>query len=106
MRARSGTISGTGNAFQTGKPVLDVAGSSRTFRLVPLSSVARVSASTAVRSSTPDDELALSVLDKPSRRKGSQHYCSTCGQRYPSKEVFADFDDDGKRTGWTCDGCA
>lgn len=39
------------------------------------------------------------------RRPGRVRRCGSCGLRYPQNELHPDFDEDGRRIGWTCDSC-
>lgn len=53
-----------------------------------------------------DERLALSVLRPVRKREGPARRCAACGLLFQPTEICMDVDDDGRRIGWTCYGCA
>jgi hypothetical protein len=52
-----------------------------------------------------DEQLALSVVERRTRQKRRKHRCGICGLMYPPDELHHEFDEEGHRIGWVCDGC-
>lgn len=51
---------------------------------------------------------ASSTTDKPekvAKKKGRRRRCMTCGHQFPADELHHEFDEDGRKVGWVCDGC-
>lgn len=53
-----------------------------------------------------DEILALASLGvEPRKRVGRRRRCGYCGLMYPLDELQADYNEDGHRLGYVCDGC-
>ena len=56
--------------------------------------------------SRADDLLAERVVQKPvSTKVGRKYRCGGCGLMFLLDDLNPDFDDVGRRIGWTCDYC-
>lgn len=76
---------------------------SPTTRRVLRDAVAARRATTANDSSSIDKELARRIEVK--QKKGRRRRCMTCGHQFPPDELHHEFDEEGRRVGWVCDGC-
>ena len=63
------------------------------------------SATTAKGLSSTDRDLVRRVLDGEKQKKGRWRRCITCGHQFPPDELQQEFDEEGRRLGWVCDGC-
>lgn len=56
--------------------------------------------------SKADERLAsrMAASDAPKRRE-RRYRCDSCGLLYPAEELNPDYDEDGRRVGWTCENC-
>lgn len=52
-----------------------------------------------------DEALALSMVESRPKRVGRRRRCVTCGEMYGRDELNPEFDEEGRRIGWICDGC-
>ena len=80
-------------------------GSSRTGHRPSTGGVGRRSVTTAKGLSTTDRDLVRRVLDGEKQKKGRWLRCITCGHQFPPDELHQEFDEEGRRLGWVCDGC-
>lgn len=55
--------------------------------------------------STADSAFTTSLEEKRPKKQSRRRRCSTCGLLYPQEELQVDFDEEGRRVGWICDGC-
>lgn len=78
---------------------------SRTTRRVLRDAVDMRRATTAGAPSSIDRDLVRRVLDGEKKKKGRWRRCVTCGHQFPPDELHQEFDEDGRRIGWVCDGC-
>jgi hypothetical protein len=65
----------------------------------------KTNAASAGSLSETDLARALGVAEGKSLRKGRKRRCVTCGLAFSTDEVHPDFDEEGRRSGWVCDGC-
>lgn len=83
-------------------------GEARPFHIMPLPLARRSnsgSVSTVTGLSSIDEKLALSVVQTEKKASGRRRRCGTCGLLFPPQDVREEFDEEGRRTGWTCYGC-
>lgn len=53
-----------------------------------------------------DERLASHLAAVGATKRRERRYrCDTCGLLYPAEELTPDFDQDGRRVGWTCENC-
>lgn len=53
-----------------------------------------------------DERLAAKAAGQAAGTKRERKYrCDTCGLLYPAEELTPEFDEDGRRVGWTCENC-
>lgn len=56
--------------------------------------------------SKADERLAArSGPAESSKRRERRYRCDTCGLLYPAEEISPDFNEEGRRVGWTCENC-
>lgn len=52
------------------------------------------------------DALSFLLLERqPKKKTGRRRRCLVCGHMFPPDELHREFDEDGRRIGWVCDGC-
>lgn len=52
-----------------------------------------------------DERLASQLGPNASKRRERRYRCDTCGLLYPAEELTPEYDQDGRRVGWTCENC-